>query len=185
MAAAPGSSPLARGLLTSLPGGALEPGIIPARAGFTVRPGPIAGPGGDHPRSRGVYYQPRASPTGSRGSSPLARGLLPFVFRIASSSRIIPARAGFTESSKASCATNPDHPRSRGVYPAGRKPGHWPEGSSPLARGLPDRLRRCRRPRRRHPGIIPARAGFTITKLPNRVCATDHPRSRGVYSVRR
>ena len=51
----PGSSPLARGLLTMTAYAAYGRGIIPARAGFTRRrPGRPAA-AGDHPRSRGVY----------------------------------------------------------------------------------------------------------------------------------
>ena len=50
-----GSSPLARGLL--LTGGPWEEiaGIIPARAGFTMRPLTCVMNAQDHPRSRGVY----------------------------------------------------------------------------------------------------------------------------------
>ena len=50
-------------------------------------------------------------------------------------------------------------------------------GSSPLARGLPER----RRPRRPARGIIPARAGFTPALAPPSSPRPDHPRSRGVY----
>ena len=96
----------------------------------------------------------------SDGSSPLARGLL--------------------LASAPSCCEEQDHPRSRGVYP-------WPTcrllswtGSSPLARGLPllssaiiAQL-----------GIIPARAGFTVTVDSAGEPSTDHPRSRGVYKDR-
>ena len=50
-----GSSPLARGL-PSYPHRTPESArIIPARAGFTWSPRLTTGPGGDHPRSRGVY----------------------------------------------------------------------------------------------------------------------------------
>jgi len=51
-----------------------------------------------------------------------------------------------------------DHPRSRGVYLAGRqsKVGDW--GSSPLARGLLSGFFTSYVV----PGIIPARAGFTL-----------------------
>ena len=70
-----GSSPLARGLQ-----GCSRPlncwaGIIPARAGFTVRPGSSDGSGEDHPRSRGVYPFNEGQGAGYKGSSPLARGL--------------------------------------------------------------------------------------------------------------
>ena len=50
-------------------------------------------------------------------------------------------------------------------------------GSSPLARGL----RRDRRGRGQHLGIIPARAGFTTGSTAEMLPNGDHPRSRGVY----
>ena len=50
-------------------------------------------------------------------------------------------------------------------------------GSSPLARGLQERLIRVRRLQR----IIPARAGFTRSLITNAQKPMDHPRSRGVY----
>ena len=91
------------------------------------------------------------------GSSPLARGLP--VGRPASLGRwrIIPARAGFTQT--------------------------WAQatqkitGSSPLARGLRVSLAGLLLV----VGIIPARAGFTTprTRVPSE--GGDHPRSRGVY----
>ena len=71
--------------------------------------------------------------------------------------RIIPARAGFTQSALASAVSHP--------------------GSSPLARGLPtenwNQLADAR--------IIPARAGFTYRRVPGGSSRRDHPRSRGVY----
>ena len=91
-----GSSPLARGLLLGWAGGRNHRGIIPARAGFTVRGTSCLCGGRDHPRSRGVYTQtPRHSSCGL-GSSPLARGLPALVVRPVAHGRIIPARAGFT-----------------------------------------------------------------------------------------
>ena len=53
-------------------------------------------------------------------------------------------------------------------------------GSSPLARGLRDRIVVGRRER----GIIPARAGFTPDAPGDRRRHEDHPRSRGVYHRR-
>ena len=52
---APGSSPLARGLLLVGHGRDQAIGIIPARAGFTRRCPPSRPAPTDHPRSRGVY----------------------------------------------------------------------------------------------------------------------------------
>ena len=153
-----GSSPLARGLPHD---GALAGGggrIIPARAGFTPpgQPWPPAPP--DHPRSRGVYPgRPRAEDA-VRGSSPLARGLRRPPVQRAQAVRIIPARAGFTPRERPGTVRSADHPRSRGVYPAGTRKHDRIEGSSPLARGLQPGPGT----RRNLQGIIPARAGFTF-----------------------
>ena len=154
---ASGSSPLARGLLVSWFQSYVQPGIIPARAGFTRRSARPGSPSWDHPRSRGVYRPARRSRRTRTGSSPLARGLPHTTWARWDVIGIIPARAGFTPGPGDRAADGEDHPRSRGVYGARRRPE-------------PD-----------HGGIIPARAGFTQeTTVPN-VKPTDHPRSRGVY----
>ena len=70
-----GSSPLARGLRAGRPRDARAAGIIPARAGFTRCRSLSESPRSDHPRSRGVYGQPRRRGRPEAGSSPLARGL--------------------------------------------------------------------------------------------------------------
>ena len=79
-------------------GEAFEIRIIPARAGFTKRVEEKANRAEDHPRSRGVYIFVTFGYAVDLGSSPLARGLLGLPFPISLSSRIIPARAGFTRS---------------------------------------------------------------------------------------
>ena len=172
-----GSSPLARGLLSTADGGETISGIIPARAGFTPCCTAPAPPPADHPRSRGVYQMDCIREATPRGSSPLARGL-----RLDNTAHrpilgIIPARAGFTSSTGSPSRRGADHPRSRGVYRRGQS-RPWPApGSSPLARGLPGggvmALAAV--------GIIPARAGFTSSTASTPACPTDHPRSRGVY----
>ena len=91
------------------------------------------------------------------GSSPLARGLpyslvLPGVWR-----GIIPARAGFTRTKVSLRSATRDHPRSRGVYASKELWAKLAAGSSPLARGLRQRIAQLAIHRR----IIPARAGFT------------------------
>ena len=132
-----GSSPLARGLLGRGSGAARQAGIIPARAGFTAPEGDQGAGGRDHPRSRGVYPHLRTTPRVPFGSSPLARGLHTNSRNCDTSTRIIPARAGFTSTRM--------------------RPTRLSTGSSPLARGLQavaaDHLALRR--------IIPARAGFT------------------------
>ena len=131
-----GSSPLARGLRTAPQAGAAVPGIIPARAGFTPRRGAPGRPGGDHPRSRGVYQTGSETRLESYGSSPLARGLRLRKGVVGAPVGIIPARAGFTPPPWVTAAGPVDHPRSRGVYVRGRGSPAGGRGSSPLARGL-------------------------------------------------
>ena len=113
----PGSSPLARGLLTDGDPVVVLLRIIPARAGFTdvflpggrgeVGSSPLARglrgrdlypPTGwkDHPRSRGVYSLLIYWTVKPLGSSPLARGLREPGGIDHELWRIIPARAGFT-----------------------------------------------------------------------------------------
>ena len=71
--------------------------------------------------------------------------------------RIIPARAGFTYPQSTDKVDKKDHPRSRGVYFPGFLLILTLIGSSPLARGLPERHFQGLAQER----IIPARAGFT------------------------
>ena len=92
---------------------------------------------------------------------------------------IIPARAGFTLRRRRGHLGGEDHPRSRGVYGGHQGQGVAPEGSSPLARGLPP----IPQTGQRIPGIIPARAGFTCAQYTAPMRSGDHPRSRGVYST--
>ena len=131
----------------------------------------------DHPRSRGVYNLGGSISPTDMGSSPLARGLLPHGHGGFPRGRIIPARAGFTHRSGLPLWVGQDHPRSRGVYPEFVANIDVEAGSSPLARGL-------HAPTRGHgagAGIIPARAGFTASRMACVTHSKDHPRSRGVY----
>ena len=193
-----GSSPLARGLPVDGHVHAGAGGIIPARAGFTCWPCIWTTGAADHPRSRGVYSTPPLKTFLIDGSSPLARGLPVGNAAQSSEEGIIPARAGFTPRGPASPRTSRriiparagftgfpshhrtrpwDHPRSRGVYPTGRRRPHPSAGSSPLARGLLESLDLIMRAG----GIIPARAGFTRDGPGIPPAGRDHPRSRGVY----
>ena len=113
------------------------------------------------------------------GSSPLARGLRTSARAALRAPRIIPARAGFTRCSCASSVSARDHPRSRGVYRIMSSTSARADGSSPLARGLPDRSQHPAG----GPGIIPARAGFTPWTSSSGSWSADHPRSRGVYNA--
>ena len=172
-----GSSPLARGLLGHGSYVHTKSGIIPARAGSTSLHGGYECSAGDHPRSRGVYPILFTSASVNSGSSPLARGLLIIVQRKIHVIGIIPARAGSTDQSIIDSLDHQDHPRSRGVYSISIIACSSMAGSSPLARGLlfSSYLLAA------DAGIIPARAGSTCTRSPNRLASADHPRSRGVY----
>ena len=172
-----GSSPLARGLLSTHAPPRPEPGIIPARAGFTIQIVSQHGLTRDHPRSRGVYQATLRCDVAYGGSSPLARGLRVPIHPDRLERRIIPARAGFTAWPAARSCTSWDHPRSRGVYSSGCLASQRRAGSSPLARGLHGRTW-LTVPEGR---IIPARAGFTRVVQQDTSVGRDHPRSRGVY----
>ena len=172
-----GSSPLARGLRARSQKNALRQGIIPARAGFTIRRARRFGSSADHPRSRGVYPLYFLNTPFLSGSSPLARGLLLRLRLLRHSGGIIPARAGFTRSPAPTTTGSGDHPRSRGVYCGGRLCSPERCGSSPLARGLRGRMK----VKELLDGIIPARAGFTPRHTKRLRHYRDHPRSRGVY----
>ena len=217
-----GSSPLARGLRGPRSRSTPRTGIIPARAGFTVKRGPAPRPGRDHPRSRGVYDDVGVVGGCEEGSSPLARGLQAGTGSPLAIRGIIPARAGFTHPLQHEGSELEDHPRSRGVYGSASTPAPAMSGSSPLARGLPARPALPRRRPPDHPrsrgvyspptrrttpksgssplarglpafslerrcgsGIIPARAGFTTMMCHRSHTLWDHPRSRGVYRLRR
>ena len=174
----PGSSPLARGLPPARRAPRTSAWIIPARAGFTSRPGAGLHGARDHPRSRGVYLCNPVNPPRSVGSSPLARGLPARHPRRFVLLGIIPARAGFTAPSRRPKPRPSDHPRSRGVYGTAFHLLAQQRGSSPLARGL----RKVPDPSWVGAGIIPARAGFTGGDGDDGARILDHPRSRGVYS---
>ena len=153
-----GSSPLARGLHQGGDLGTIAPGIIPARAGFTLAWRLPSWSLRDHPRSRGVYVQVTGAAFDPKGSSPLARGLRYPKRPEYRGPGIIPARAGFTKGNGWRYRRHRDHPRSRGVYAMRSSLLTVATGSSPLARGLP-------------------KSPLCIHTSP-----TDHPRSRGVYA---
>ena len=162
-----GSSPLARGL--------------PNCHNGTCRRGRRCQGAWDHPRSRGVYDVSDMRGKIMWGSSPLARGLHARRReddggRVGSS----PLARGLPSRRRTRTPGSPDHPRSRGVYWTMPSSSDVERGSSPLARGL----RSFRRWGPIGVGIIPARAGFTITALCACVSSKDHPRSRGVYHRR-
>ncbi len=176
---APGSSPLARGLRTPKIEPRRDERIIPARAGFTSFSYPFLYGPKDHPRSRGVYTSPAPQTTCCTGSSPLARGLLSVASGVPETVLDHPRSRGVYAARAALVRGREDHPRSRGVYTLIIRAPYHPDGSSPLARGLPPRDLASLTRRR----IIPARAGFTALWRGPAGPHPDHPRSRGVYMI--
>ncbi len=112
------------------------------------------------------------------GSSPLARGGHGAGAGAAHPRRLIPARAGRTDSHPRHPGSGAAHPRSRGADHHCRTGARRDAGSSPLARGGLRAGRwhvRCR-------GLIPARAGRTSRTHPCGRCRRAHPRSRGAHA---
>ena len=152
-----GSSPLARGTRVCISTHAECCRLIPARAGNTCRQDYGGGAGSAHPRSRGEHTRPALAPDVYFGSSPLARGTRRRRHEGYWRFRLIPARAGNTQTGRVRQAADPAHPRSRGEHVPSEKSGMCRGGSSPLARGTQCDVG--------HAGVsgrlIPARAGNT------------------------
>ena len=172
-----GSSPLARGAPEHRLHGLAGVGLIPARAGSTEAAGAGAAVRGAHPRSRGEHEDRLPLFDGCAGSSPLARGARTIEFTYPGSTGLIPARAGSTRGLRCVLRGSRAHPRSRGEHIDSWACQIYVSGSSPLARGALNNAPVYVQP----DGLIPARAGSTLTG--GIVCAGDraHPRSRGEH----
>ena len=150
-------------------------GLIPARAGTTLRRQQHPCFPGAHPRSRGDHLATMQQPVRHGGSSPLARGPRGMGIYGLPLLGLIPARAGTTCYEYLRWRSSRAHPRSRGDHFSKLTHCNFHVGSSPLARGPP--------PRNHHPqrraGLIPARAGTTTFTLDGTGGNRAHPRSRG------
>ncbi len=172
-----GSSPLARGTHYLAGWSAAGGRLIPARAGNTRSVWVSGRWVSAHPRSRGEHSPLKSLMSSSFGSSPLARGTHGFAIVGTANQRLIPARAGNTNSIPRVCYAATAHPRSRGEHGKGLRSGHNKSGSSPLARGT------------RNQGVakgisarlIPARAGNTRAAPGALMPAAAPPRSRGEH----
>ena len=91
--------------------------------------------------------------------------------------RLIPARAGNTQSAQRQQSQTPAHPRSRGEHTSESGPSSSGFGSSPLARGTQIMTSANGSPNR----LIPARAGNTSKVDPMKPLTAAHPRSRGEH----
>ena len=174
-----GSSPRVRGKLIRGIDVVCLARIIPARAGQTLMPSQILPHISDHPRACGANDGADGSGELAYGSSPRVRGKPRAGVLPCRSKRIIPARAGQTDTRNRCRLPRPDHPRACGAN-LDAIPDIAPYfGSSPRVRGK----RRGGRQRRVGVRIIPARAGQTpcwSTAMPQQ---TDHPRACGANTA--
>ena len=152
-----GSSPHARGALTTSPHKRRRTGIIPACAGSTFEGRAARGDLGDHPRMRGEHRPCRQSPCHCEGSSPHARGAHEDFGALDVHTGIIPACAGSTTLVESRIKLPRDHPRMRGEHYRTLRPHAMLSGSSPHARGA--HCKGASAPPQA--GIIPACAGST------------------------
>ncbi len=152
-----GSSPHARGALSSAPPDFKVPGLIPACAGstcaaWTSPPGTPA-----HPRMRGEHNTGPRVRSRKFGSSPHARGARNPPHGARRPEGLIPACAGSTAPHWTPCCLRTAHPRMRGEHIRWNNGSARAEGSSPHARGAP-----CpSHPLRCGGWLIPACAGST------------------------
>ena len=109
------------------------------------------------------------------GSSPRVRGKPGSGHVPQHARRIIPARAGQTESFTFFRMMSPDHPRACGANSMAWPVSSAAAGSSPRVRGKLSLLQHVLHGER----IIPARAGQTTPRRHTRPRMTDHPRACG------
>ena len=174
---AEGSSPHARGPQMSRQKDKLHVRIIPACAGSTITMRDPHTNEEDHPRMRGVHHFSLLLNHAVLGSSPHARGPLPFFFQFRRGPGIIPACAGSTGGQDGEKQRYRDHPRMRGVHSLVYRLAYSSIGSSPHARGPPHKGVRVIA----FKGIIPACAGSTRPMTRSSRRGQDHPRMRGVH----
>ena len=172
-----GSSPRGRGTLRRPVRRTPRSRIIPARAGNTTTIAGRSPTPSDHPRAGGEHLTRLPGRVRIIGSSPRGRGTPADKIGELRLGRIIPARAGNTDSRCGENILTADHPRAGGEHHHHLFPAISRSGSSPRGRGTPDldqgRGRACR--------IIPARAGNTRDSPARRTGQSDHPRAGGEH----
>ena len=176
-----GSSPRGRGKL--LADGRAGPcdRLIPARAGKTSAHSRMSRPSRAHPRSGGENMTKLTGFAAAPGSSPRGRGKPDVAVFLLEAVRLIPARAGKTESRGDLDACLGAHPRAGGENHIRRCSRSPAAGSSPRGRGK----RTGNGIRQLVPGLIPARAGKTVTVDIPRWREEAHPRAGGENRSRR
>ena len=178
---APGSSPRVRGKRRHRRRDEGRPGLIPARAGKTIRLDPPGLDKGAHPRACGENLVTIHKGVLADGSSPRVRGKPDLAHGGLVHDRLIPARAGKTSSTTPIRSCSWAHPRACGENLVCGHGASAPRGSSPRVRG-----------KLGGPvgfgdggGLIPARAGKTRGGIRCRWSGWAHPRACGENALRR
>ena len=170
-----GSSPRMRGAVLVVVHGDAAGGIIPARAGSSSRSRPRGTGSWDHPRVCGEQAYLSILYISILGSSPRVRGAAEWVPSYFDFQGIIPARAGSSRGRSATTRPAWDHPRACGEQGETLTDASAAMGSSPRVRGAV----RDRYDLDAYNGIIPARAGSSVSPDPSSLEWGDHPRACG------
>ena len=170
-----GSSPRVRGKRSRPRGARPCRGLIPARAGKTLRVHGRQEVARAHPRACGENVPVAGLGYPCQGSSPRVRGKPLSHDGAHEDGRLIPARAGKT--ARAACGTPASraHPRACGENQKPPSERNCSLGSSPRVRGKLQGRRHRKPPER----LIPARAGKTGPRSPQRGPPAAHPRACG------
>ena len=174
-----GSSPPVRGTPCPLPSRRRFPRFIPACAGNTLHPPPLARLRVVHPRLCGEHMPAFSSNARRAGSSPPVRGTLLVHKSKVWRYRFIPACAGNTGVVVSLTLFSPVHPRLCGEHDATGSLPITLNGSSPPVRGTLYRQDGIVRMIR----FIPACAGNTSASLDVQRLPTVHPRLCGEHII--
>ena len=153
--------------------------FIPAGAGNTSRVSGTTKKTTVHPRRRGEHSAPGSRIFCTGGSSPQARGTLPFQYDTSLLKRFIPAGAGNTARGRLRLARIAVHPRRRGEHNHDGPGSSGSIGSSPQARGTHMIVAGVVGYMR----FIPAGAGNTLFQSSENATITVHPRRRGEHQA--
>ena len=166
-----------RGAHAALNLASLDIGLIPARAGSTKYGGSYSLHTWAHPRPCGEHAAPVRFRGSAPGSSPPVRGAQNGIIPVFRDHGLIPARAGSTTCHIFALLLDGAHPRPCGEHLESTLENVAAAGSSPPVRGAPERI--CIG--EGHRGLIPARAGSTLTGPCRRERWWAHPRPCGEH----
>ncbi len=176
-----GSSPRVRGAGSALNLTENRLGIIPARAGSSLRATTAIPWRRDHPRACGEQPPCKSSSSQAPGSSPRVRGAGTSTNGGHVLAGIIPARAGSSCLCRRHHTRRRDHPRACGEQLRALNKQLYSQGSSPRVRGAAAQTARTCPAL----GIIPARAGSSLLFFWSHYALRDHPRACGEqFSIR-